>query len=641
MSCSNETRVSGSRVAVVCVISVLSLVIPLCIAGWSVYRFYYSKPLGMVSNVLKQFRHGSVKNGELWYPVLDIPIGIDSDIQKVRVHCLDLETGFDRETGIEFTAELMAWEKLIWIGDQLYFYLIAPKVKRHRYDRTVVRQALGSTFVDLDSSHFNAVAVLSSPFQFDGNLTIVEQVNDGRIYLAHWIDGKWVSGREILLPSADRDWYDNPGWGRRSLKPLTSEQTPSSGVVTLPRLQIVESTGEFLLFLEYDNGKYRFYAYRRGFEFADEITEPSALAPENMQREVSGWFPTEELSGRNGHATIHSNHNDLIFSRWTGWSKTGRQNKPQFVRYKSNGVIEPLFEVPDDVTRDRELREYIVLTDPDTGQAYLFDFNEWRSFSIRRIEDGVVRPHHVVKSGQEREYLTYWSELASGFLVAWLIHIIIEVTLLILKPRETEKYGSGYAFGHECAFVAGPTQRAMALIVDLLLICASLTFGLAISSENPFWSFQVPQTISICEKLFFDLDDAMLMQLIAGNGIDGVLRVIGIAFENILRQNADNLLVVFSISVFLFGLKSYCEGRYGVTPGKWLFGIRAVSTTLRPMGIGRAVVHNALMFFDIPFMLSPLPAVISMFFSEQRQRLGDRVADTVVILRKSGEFDSY
>ena len=52
---------------------------------------------------------------------------------------------------------------------------------------------------------------------------------------------------------------------------------------------------------------------------------------------------------------------------------------------------------------------------------------------------------------------------------------------------------------------------------------------------------------------------------------------------------------------------------------------------LRPCGISRVIVRNVLYCFDLPLLLTPLPAVLSLMLSEYRQTLNDRAADTLVI----------
>jgi uncharacterized RDD family membrane protein YckC len=68
-----------------------------------------------------------------------------------------------------------------------------------------------------------------------------------------------------------------------------------------------------------------------------------------------------------------------------------------------------------------------------------------------------------------------------------------------------------------------------------------------------------------------------------------------------------------------------------MTIGKWFLGIRTVRSTLRPCGFARSLIRNFLYWVDLPFLLTPFPAAMSMLCTQQNQRLGDRVADTVVV----------
>jgi uncharacterized RDD family membrane protein YckC len=79
------------------------------------------------------------------------------------------------------------------------------------------------------------------------------------------------------------------------------------------------------------------------------------------------------------------------------------------------------------------------------------------------------------------------------------------------------------------------------------------------------------------------------------------------------------VLVAFSVG----------EGRWGVTPGKWVTGIRVVGTDLRPCGLGRAFVRNLLKMVDGFF--NYLIGILMVAFTPQWQRLGDLAARTIVI----------
>lgn len=81
-----------------------------------------------------------------------------------------------------------------------------------------------------------------------------------------------------------------------------------------------------------------------------------------------------------------------------------------------------------------------------------------------------------------------------------------------------------------------------------------------------------------------------------------------------------------------YNLAEYKDFELGVlTPGKWLLGIRTVRSTLRPCEITRALVRDALYGLDVLFFVTAIPAAISMMLSRNSQRLGDRLADTVVV----------
>jgi uncharacterized RDD family membrane protein YckC len=92
-------------------------------------------------------------------------------------------------------------------------------------------------------------------------------------------------------------------------------------------------------------------------------------------------------------------------------------------------------------------------------------------------------------------------------------------------------------------------------------------------------------------------------------------------------------VLVFLGFVWMLGclaLFSWMEGKTGATPGKRLMGIRALSTDLKPCGFGRAFLRKILMFVDGFF--SFLVGIGVIAFTENRQRVGDVAAKTVVVM---------
>jgi hypothetical protein len=75
------------------------------------------------------------------------------------------------------------------------------------------------------------------------------------------------------------------------------------------------------------------------------------------------------------------------------------------------------------------------------------------------------------------------------------------------------------------------------------------------------------------------------------------------------------------------------QARWGLTPGKWLMGLRTVRTSLRPCGFARSLLRELFMAFDAPLLLTPFPGITSMLSTDCRQRLGDLAADTIVVQR--------
>jgi uncharacterized RDD family membrane protein YckC len=150
---------------------------------------------------------------------------------------------------------------------------------------------------------------------------------------------------------------------------------------------------------------------------------------------------------------------------------------------------------------------------------------------------------------------------------------------------------------HEAESVSKPfaslTRRALAQIIDFFLLGAPTLAGFLLIFPS------------------FDLEK----MIISGPG--NILAGVGL----ILSQ-----LLWVAICLFSFSL---LEGKWGVTPGKWVLGIRVLGTDLRPCGFGRAFVRNLLKFIDGFFNF--MVGILLVALTENWQRVGDMAARTVVI----------
>jgi uncharacterized RDD family membrane protein YckC len=94
------------------------------------------------------------------------------------------------------------------------------------------------------------------------------------------------------------------------------------------------------------------------------------------------------------------------------------------------------------------------------------------------------------------------------------------------------------------------------------------------------------------------------------------------------------LTLVIPIIVF-FAYYIVMEALLGATVGKWILGIRVVSLDGSSIGLGKAVVRNLLRIVDqFPYAIPYLLGAILTWTSSRKQRLGDRVARTVVVYRR-------
>jgi uncharacterized RDD family membrane protein YckC len=73
------------------------------------------------------------------------------------------------------------------------------------------------------------------------------------------------------------------------------------------------------------------------------------------------------------------------------------------------------------------------------------------------------------------------------------------------------------------------------------------------------------------------------------------------------------------------------QARWGMTPGKWLCGLRTVRTSLRPCGLAHSLARELVFLADCCSFLCWTLGIVSIALTEHRQRLGDLVADTLVI----------
>ncbi len=587
------------------VVVCLSLVLPFVIVAGAIASALSGKPFGFSASEYVEYG-GPTKDGELWHVSAPQFANMQfATTEEFRLRRLDLTTGIDHDTGIvvrgPFCARTFVKDVLFLNTGNGIYEVVDKAVKR-----VAVSPAMSAVLSQL-------------PFAYDDQLTMVRFTDDGGYRLIHLIDGHWIDGRKVLFPTAGRFWYRDDERDRLVLLPLTSKQPPSTSAPGQLQLSVVQQGQQTHIFVaEYPT----FSAYRNGFEFADEeAKEASAMAPANSVAEVSGWEPIQSAESRDRYNSdqMACDQSGPIFNMWGPSDENGT-----YTRRTAEGDLKPITAIGhyDRIGVD------LLCADPSKSDAYVIDYHpyKWGRIAIRRIQGNVIQPAHLISPGFANEYLSRWKRLLRGFILAWLVHLAIIV-------------GGTAWFSHNLVQVtstdvirfASIWERSLALSIDLLpvILVLSLTRFTGVSWPHP-------TTEEVCNRLL-DYE-----QHLSGVNVPMLRSSLKEAWEQsaktffpvVTDEWTLFLFVLISTTLLLF-TRIILEGRYGLTPGKWLLGIRTVSSTGRPCGIARSLLRTILYWIDLMCMITPIPAAISIILSPSQQRLGDRLADTVVVSHRS------
>ena len=176
-------------------------------------------------------------------------------------------------------------------------------------------------------------------------------------------------------------------------------------------------------------------------------------------------------------------------------------------------------------------------------------------------------------------------------------------------------------------------RRFLARSVDLLIMLSPI--GLVVT-----WLFAVTNDEQRDELYWWIL--VVVYDLVVNRDWDwGSLQglVYTIGWLDHFQEATSGFLIAIVWAVGMFVLSVLVEGRTGAFVGKWLCGLRVVRTTLRPCSQQRILLRELLLCVDTANLLSPIPAVFAILSNEQRQRIGDLVADTIVVEHHPSTID--
>lgn len=125
---------------------------------------------------------------------------------------------------------------------------------------------------------------------------------------------------------------------------------------------------------------------------------------------------------------------------------------------------------------------------------------------------------------------------------------------------------------------------------------------------------------------------AYLLDLLIRGGIILVGVIVLSLGEMIIGGNVSaglSMLMMFFVMFFYYII--FEAGKRGASPGKRIMGLRVVDTSGAPISFGQAFLRNMLRFADGMPVLSYGFGLLSTLMTQRFQRLGDLLANTVVV----------
>jgi uncharacterized RDD family membrane protein YckC len=141
---------------------------------------------------------------------------------------------------------------------------------------------------------------------------------------------------------------------------------------------------------------------------------------------------------------------------------------------------------------------------------------------------------------------------------------------------------------------------------------------------------QVREYVGVGRRLLAFIIDGIVFLIV--NWVIGVIFHAGITNVNgVMTYNSSGPGAALQF-IIPFVYYIVMEAMWGATLGKMALGLRVVKLDGASIGWGEAVVRNLLRIVDgIPYFVPYLLGAILIWTSPTRQRLGDRVAKTVVV----------
>lgn len=240
-----------------------------------------------------------------------------------------------------------------------------------------------------------------------------------------------------------------------------------------------------------------------------------------------------------------------------------------------------------------------LISDPATKEAFVLVASQTDEIDLYRLDGRQLVKLPIRIEGWGRPLLRW-----AGAVMLQLSAVLILGTVFVVLGADwwkSRNASSSYLFGNQTVELAPLRRRALARGIDLSVIFAPLIVQLG-------W-------------------------IICNASADSIMFFIAVASiqPELVPRNMAPLIPTLLWAVLILSAFVLATGISGVTFGNWLCGVRVVRTTLRPCGFARSLVRELLFWLDTPLLLTAIPGVLCQLATGSRQRMGDLVAQTIVV----------
>ena len=556
------------------------LTIGILIAGWiGIGAYGYREFFHVVSQFReRRFITRHLWRGEIVFAEQSVSFAV-GPTGPSEVRTIDPTTGIVRSTGISGPGYLLG---AIVDGDRLW---VISSGEISETDGTTMKRHTPKM----------ALPLTSAVFFVDHRLCAISADTLGKRRLYTLVEGEWQAGPQVAMPGYGRTWNYDAQRDQHLLLPRTSRDGAAQmGSWEISRIVQI-GTVLHVISTSYGAKGFDAVAYRSGLDLISEEL-PSALAPENAEPDTTGWERLDEQSF-DWQATPFDFHGRLAVSSSRGvWIRDSSTGK--FQRHPM-----PFWDFGELVHKGDD---FYAIRQTNYGEALFFQWkdNRWQPLPVSLPVNGQLMA-------------ALFKQLVALVVIAW---VLVQLVLLAGAQQLSKRWSDRFSFGHTVVTLAPLGRRWRARGIDLAVagtpLVTVVTLACVWATVQDLGDFE--RTV---RSFPFDL------RWNSGNALNDAFR----RWSTFVTWST--AAVLWAIAVLT--ASAVVQGKTGITFGKWVCGLRVVRTTLRPCGRLRSLLRELLFVVETGCLFCPIPGIAMILISENRQRLGDMMADTLVIVSTS------